>query len=456
MRMGAHFLNVPLEEIDSSFLADLKEMHEGWYLEYKSEPITVRKIGKSLSSFANQYGGWIIFGVIENPDTLKAERFPGLTEEDLNLVKKGLMEAARDFLEPDPFYECREFEGPIDDLGLEANRHLLVVRIPAGGEAPYIHADGRIYRRVGDSSAPKPVNDRMTLDQLTDRSEQRVRRIKELVLRTRELSESESENCYLNLFMSHDPFEVGKRRYEGTFEEISEKLTDQRDFYDNLYLSNVGFVARHVQNNDAFNRVVTWEFDRRGHSFITIPINYSDERPYRGLGSYKGLAEFDSILASDSEAHFRVIDLNYLLEAIAVVVDQVRFLLNGANIRGPFYVKMRIENVWRCVPFLDTEYYFEHLRAFGVPVVQETEMTVPYGWGLRDFIMLPEMRYTGNSTSEIFAETYARDAVRIFSRILQALGIPVAIFNERGDDYKELIELAGRYYKARGLLGESE
>lgn len=41
-----------------------------------------------------------------------------------------------------------------------------MVHIPWGADAPSVHREGRIYRRVGDGSEPKAENDRFVLDQL--------------------------------------------------------------------------------------------------------------------------------------------------------------------------------------------------------------------------------------------------------------------------------------------------
>ena len=46
-----------LQEVPPEDLIRLKDVHEGWYAEYKGELIANRELAKSLSSFANQYGG---------------------------------------------------------------------------------------------------------------------------------------------------------------------------------------------------------------------------------------------------------------------------------------------------------------------------------------------------------------------------------------------------------------
>ena len=60
-----------------------------------------------------------------------------------------------------------------------------------------------------------------------------------------------------------------------------------------------------------------------------------------------------------------------------------------------FDLKARLENVWRTIPFLDHSKYIEHIDDFGYPLVQETELVVPEGAGLRYFC-----GGTGNSCAE--------------------------------------------------------
>ena len=66
-----------LEDIVADDLEVLKETAEGWYVEYKRELVRARAIAKSVTSFANQYGGWLFIGVDENEER-KAGTFPGV------------------------------------------------------------------------------------------------------------------------------------------------------------------------------------------------------------------------------------------------------------------------------------------------------------------------------------------------------------------------------------------
>src|SRR5438876_12398434 len=55
----------PIDQLGEGDLATLisNEVAEGYYVEYKSTPPSKTKIGHSIASFANTYGGWYIIGV---------------------------------------------------------------------------------------------------------------------------------------------------------------------------------------------------------------------------------------------------------------------------------------------------------------------------------------------------------------------------------------------------------
>src|SRR5579863_1889327 len=55
-----------LNELDASDLEALKDVNEGWYVEYKGEMSKAPDIAKSVSAFANTYGGWVFTGSRKN------------------------------------------------------------------------------------------------------------------------------------------------------------------------------------------------------------------------------------------------------------------------------------------------------------------------------------------------------------------------------------------------------
>ena len=182
-----------LQEVPPEDLIRLKDVHEGWYAEYKGALIANRELAKSLSSFANQYGGWLFLGVKEDSKENVASSFPGIPKAQVQDALDSIRNSAKDLLNPPVFYNVREFEGPIDAIGLPVGRSIVVVQIPEGSNSPYIHNDGRIYRRVGDSSQPTPVTDRSTFDLLTRRGEEARSRLEERVLWTPVTSKGEEK-----------------------------------------------------------------------------------------------------------------------------------------------------------------------------------------------------------------------------------------------------------------------
>jgi hypothetical protein len=349
-----------LQELEPANLESLREVAEGWYVEYKSLVIPTKLLAKSLSAFANQYGGWLFLGIQDDKRTLTAAAFPGLPSSDLPAVLQAVRNAAKDCLNPEVYYETRQFDGPIGQIGLPVGRSILVVRVPPGAETPYVHADGRIYRRVADSSDPKPDIDRSTLDRLFEKGERSRARLGTLVTKKPLISPEEKNNCYLHLSILSDPHEVRGDWYAEGFPQFAEAMKGDPLPLDNIFTRSGGFVARQTVGNNPYHRLLTWEFDRHCHSFITIPINVLSPPYLSSLVDYPTGEEFARKLESTRIQHARLLDLNILFAALAAVVMRHRTLVTHASIRGPFFVKAHLANVWRTVPFLDLPSLITH------------------------------------------------------------------------------------------------
>jgi len=148
------------DELDASDLDQLKGAAEGWHVEYKSEVPKADVAGKSLSSFANSYGGWIFYGV-ETPSGSSSlpTSFPGIADSDVPRVLEMLQKGSGQ-VRPHPFFETKSIAGSDTATGLPANHSIVVVRVPPGAKAPYLHNNGRIYRRAADASEPTHETDR--------------------------------------------------------------------------------------------------------------------------------------------------------------------------------------------------------------------------------------------------------------------------------------------------------
>lgn len=116
-----------LKDILPGQLLALKDVREGWHVEYKSALIEPKKLAKSLASFANQYGGWLCLGVQEKAKELVADSFPGIDDREVAVACENIKNASKDLLNPEVFYDYRVFKGPIKEIDLPA--HIPLSRI---------------------------------------------------------------------------------------------------------------------------------------------------------------------------------------------------------------------------------------------------------------------------------------------------------------------------------------
>ena len=435
-----------LADILPDDLATLREVHEGWYVEYKSEVISNRALAKSLSSFANQYGGWLFLGVSEDRNTNTAQSFPGIPANEVIDARESLRNATKDLLRPEVFYEIREFAGPIPPIGLARGQSVIVVRIPEGPNPPYVHNDGRIYRRIGDSSDPKHVIDRSTFDLLYRRGEQTRSLLKRRILRSPIVSEGEENQCFVHFSILSDPYESMGHWYDKGLADFSEIMKGKSLPFDNIFSTSEGFIARQTHNNDPYNRIFTWEFSRRCHSFVTLPIPILPiDELEQGSNAYFQGDVFASGIADRGLDSVRILDLNIVLDACLMIIQRHRRLVGQANIKGPFYVKARLENVFRTIPFLDLSEYLAHIAEFDFPIIQQTDIMTPAGTTLDTFVVSPAIDELPSESEPVEYEGPVRMAMAIF----HALGISGDILMGSTNELSQLGQRRLRFQRIR-------
>ena len=365
----------------------------------------------------------------EAPASLTAETCPGIENARLPEVLESLRNAAKDIVRPQVAYQHRTLEGPVKSIGLPSNRSVVVIRIPEGSNTPYIHNDGRIYIRIGDSSSPIPATDKATFDLLYRRGEDRRSYLKALIERSPEVSREEEDNSYLHLSILSDPYQTLGHWYQGTYSDFCATMSGASIPFDNIYTAPNGFIARQVAMNDRYKRLLTWEFSRNCDSFVTIPIPtlplldsdaiYANDveavwEPY-SIG-----VQFRSSLVSKGLEESRILNLNLLLPLVGVIVSRHRRIVGQANVRGPFYIKARIENVWRAVPFIDLSEYMTHIDRFDFPVMQASDMMVPIGTSLDTFVVSPELENIPAESERITFD----GPIEMWLEVMQAFGLP--------------------------------
>jgi hypothetical protein len=419
------------DDIEPKDLSQLSSVAEGWYVEYKREVPSASGIAKSVTAFANTYGGWLFYGVAEkSKDDPVAGAFPGIAKHDADGILQRIRQAVANHSQPSPYFRAKALFGPVEALGLAEGRCVIVGHVPWGPEAPYIHKDGRIYRRVGDGSEPRPENDRFVLDQLWNRSLKITEQYADWIDRELETSEAEENSAYVRLFLvsdfwgDHAPLKyVSLRRVR---EIMSNASGNYAIPFDNIYQTAGGFVCRQTANNDPEMLGLTWKLGHNLRSEITIPISKFHRDNLRELGrwfdGYDHAKRFLDLCRTQRYHSPTVIDLNILLHVFLGIARIQVTLAKEFSWNGSVFVKMKICGVWRTIPFFDAPHVLDEYERHGVALCLKNNITIHLGKEQSSFIELP-----GPKDRDDAEAYYMQMGVNLFIIIAIALGVSLGI-----------------------------
>ena len=407
-----------LADLTAPDLAILKTVIEGWHVEYKRALVSASQLAKAISSFANTYGGWLFLGVGEaGKSDPVAGSFPGIPSADLDTARQRIRQAASQHLNPTPHFETKVVVGPCEDIDLELDKAVIAVQVPQSVTAPHIHKDGRIYRRAGDSSEPKPETDRFAIDQLSERANGARRTVSEWVHRDPSFSAIEKRTPYLRFMFCLDPWMQRNPKLDTPLPEIRDLFTNADDIsrivFNAIYPEPGGFVARQVMSDNPQQIGLTCriKWDLRCDLIVPIPIRAGATfRELREvLKGYDNASGFVDLLESQGFRDPCVADLNFVMSILLAVVGKYRRLisLSGATdasfhfkaralnfqyaipSRSPYGSSSDAQDFQRVVPFIDIGEIVEDFRRYGVPVPMDTIVTLPFGDGPDSFLELP-------------------------------------------------------------------
>lgn len=154
---------LPLPKLRFSYIDQLEknQIEEGYKVEYKStwdRAVVNNHLCKTIVSFANTEGGWLIIG-IDNEG-----KYIGI-DKPRSDFSQTISQKLSEKVSPIPQFECRFLSEPGNK-----KRGVLVIYIREGTNPPYI-VDGTVYVRSGSSKVPiKPG--RLEIDHLIQRREQ--------------------------------------------------------------------------------------------------------------------------------------------------------------------------------------------------------------------------------------------------------------------------------------------
>ncbi|WP_186401982.1 helix-turn-helix domain-containing protein [Sphingopyxis sp. P1IMeth2] len=449
--------------IEAADLAALHSAVEGWYVEYKAEVPNAAAIAKSISAFANTYGGWLFYGISErSKEEAVAGAFPGILRADVDGMLQRIRQAAAQSINPTPHFDVRAIWGPDKSIGLKKDHAVIIVHVPQGHAAPFVHKTGVIYRRVGDGSEPKAETDRFVLDQLWKRSTDLRKQFKRWLGKELELSKGERNQPYLRLFIIPDLWRDRNIWAELTTARVREIMmggTDVEETYINAPFETVhrtasGYVCRQLAGNNPHNLSATWFLNPNLVSQVVLPLFTLHDAPISALAhrlsGYDHASRFANILTKYGHVEPTIVDLNFVFSSLMGAMHTQSLLNREAGHSGSFFIKAQLINVWRTRPFVDVASVMDHQEEHGVPVCMNGEFYAPPGTDPDDFTEIPPLEEIEGLAFRKFQQ-----AMIAFEPIAQGFGIETFI-DLLGEDgvksiHPDLITASSRATEAQRL-----
>ncbi len=403
-------------DLDGADLAKLRSVAEGWHIEYKRDLVSLPKLAKSISSFANTYGGWLFVGVKEkSKDDPVAGSFPGISVRDLDSAMQRVRQAAGLHLSHAPHFDTKVIKGPCHAVGLLEDTAVIAICVPPSNTAPHVHKDARIYTRVGDSSEPRPETDALLISQLSERANETRRSVSEWVNTDPRFSAMEERTPFIRFLFTLDPWQQSNPTLNASIPEVREVLAKPDDassiFFDVVYPAPGGLVARQVMGNNPLQLGLTCRLRWGLACDLLVPV------PMRRAGTtdalrdtlrgYNNVDAFVDALVRQGFVDPYVADLNFVLAILIAFIAKYRRLTALAGVHGPsVHFKARALNLQfvapggagmgsdgmsdlvRTVPFIDISTIIDDFREHGVPVPMDRIAMVPAGDTPESFLEL--------------------------------------------------------------------
>jgi len=351
----------PLAEFLPDELNVLRDVSEGWFIDYKSEPLSPKDFGKHLSAFANQFGGWLFVGIKEGANkSLKAGSFPGIPASDVGAVLVKIREGVSAHVSPSFYFDHRIIDGPVDAIGLEAGRSIIVVAVPEGPNPPFVHSSGKIYRRIADSSEPKAEIDRAVLDAMWRKSDAIRTQLREFILKPTE--SRLTENTYCHVYLLED-LALSPHRYDLDIQGFKDAMQRDRTAgasmpLDNFHATQDGFIGRHLFNNNPLMDLVALRWWRNGNVRLTIPISPLYVSPER-LHADERFRDFVSLMEEVTKLQCRILNLDQWLFAVFALTHRYLDLRDVLGSKEPIYAKVVFSNARSSTPFIAMDSYLK-------------------------------------------------------------------------------------------------
>ena len=418
--MRLNLFNKHISEIRFDDIKSLKDKNikEGWFVEYKSENIKPQKLGKSVSSFANQEGGWIFIGVEAGKDNCPSGNYGHKIQQDniLDWIRNSIVGN----ISPVPVFE-------VASLFTDNNEEIIVIKVPRGDDAPYICSDGRIYSR--NDCGSDPIKDKYILNELHKRKEV-VRKFVEHYTEE-EYSQSqgqrEQENPCLELQLFPENFSQSQIPNFNTEKElavIKEIFNSPTEIapgfnatigidFDKVFFSYNSIILTTTKMNppSLLNLGLTVEIRADGTLKAYIPINSSYLTNLYNKPFYikdKSIDQIVGVVGHENANYFRLLDGFNLFFVNMKIVEAYKNYINTRLKPNNVSLRIKLSNVWRSMIFFESSKFHEILSRHNLP------------FNLKDEIQLPH--FVGGN--RLFYKWEHFSNFTTFYRLVEALGLP--------------------------------
>ena len=382
--------NKNIEEIGQKDIESLvvREIKEGWFVEYKSKEIRPMGLAKVVSSFANQNGGWLFVGVMSDQNNCIQEICGH------SIGKENIYDWIRNSiagnLSPVPEFKVKIVE-------MTEGREVIVLCVEKGSSAPYICSDGKIYNRV--DCASEPVKDKYTLNELYKRRDEVVNLVEYYSSQEYMVSKKQSEQNIPYLEIQIFPENFNRHRIDN-FNSIQE-LEMLKDIFNNIKVE--------LTPGSSFNFRI--KFDKVYFSYDSIILNSSSMKPYshidlglnieiRADGTLKTYLPLVNCALDRKHAPFYLKrdTVDYLIKEIGAedssfiqlidgfglyflamkIIGSYRAYINQKLDINTVSMRVKLGNVWRKLLVFESDEYKEVLKKYGLPICMKDVIEVPH------------------------------------------------------------------------------
>lgn len=386
------------EKLDCADLQLLiqREVSEGYTVEYKQNFPSNIKIAHSIASFANTNGGWYIVGVKTNEHHAACEICGFDLDEHPDPIAK-VREVIKANIDPLPIFYHQLIK--INDA-----KAVFVLFVPGDQETPFITKDGRIYRRIADSSDPMIENNRYALDRLVDHGREIGKEFDRFCEDYVGFVNPQEKSSSVILFISPYPYHNSRSYFNPTDSQIDaliklsqapikiEKpfLDAQADWnmtghapFNHGQTSYDSIILRQILPADIVYNSLSVQFFTNGRAKFNIPIQFNYEllqQRLSGIKNEKVRSAFRGLWNSDQHGKtksLRFIDVGTVWLAITTLLSYYLefYALNKSN--DYLRISAHIIHAHNTVPFDDSDEWADHVSKFGFPVIKMDNVLLP-------------------------------------------------------------------------------